>query len=344
METKNFKISIISEKRKEIMGVSILLIILFHSSFELSNYILNSIFVFFKDLAQIGVDIFLFLSGLGCYYSMYKDNNTLHFYKKRLLRIFPTYIICVFVRMVIEILLFNSHFIPLVIVYSLISFFVYNILSVWFISAIVTCYIFFPLIYSIILNKRQFFNFLLCLSLFIPLIVSIICKNFDIKVPVSNEIFFVRIPVFLFGVVCGKRINDKAIIKFQKYKVSIIFLMFMILILINKKFNPYKTLLFTRWLFNFVVPCLIVLIGYALKWVELKCNVVVSVLGYFGEITLELYLLHEFILNIICKFNYMPFWEGHFKIFIYNILAIIISVIFAKIININTHKLMNLFV
>lgn len=44
------------------------------------------------QLMQVGVDIFFFLSAIGCCYSLKNDSNTLHFYEKRLYRILPTYI------------------------------------------------------------------------------------------------------------------------------------------------------------------------------------------------------------------------------------------------------------
>ena len=48
---------------------------------------------FIHRIGFYGVDIFLFLSGLGVYYSLTKRPNVLGFYKARLVRILPAYII-----------------------------------------------------------------------------------------------------------------------------------------------------------------------------------------------------------------------------------------------------------
>lgn len=53
----------LNKYRTELMGASIILIMIFH------NY---DIIFPLKDIGQVGVDIFLFLSGTGCFYSFKK--------------------------------------------------------------------------------------------------------------------------------------------------------------------------------------------------------------------------------------------------------------------------------
>lgn len=42
-------------------------------------------------IGSVGVEFFVFLSGIGLYFSMTKDSNVLHFFYKRVKRILPTY-------------------------------------------------------------------------------------------------------------------------------------------------------------------------------------------------------------------------------------------------------------
>ena len=61
-----------SKHRKALMGFSIFLILVCHASgrgVSMPNWML-----YFLSLGNIGVDIFFFLSGFGCYYSL--SHNT----------------------------------------------------------------------------------------------------------------------------------------------------------------------------------------------------------------------------------------------------------------------------
>lgn len=67
----------ISAFRSQLMGVAAIWVLLFHS--------------FVSHWGWGGVDIFIFVSALGCYRSLSSDERFKVFYKKRLMRIFPTY-------------------------------------------------------------------------------------------------------------------------------------------------------------------------------------------------------------------------------------------------------------
>lgn len=43
-------------------------------------------------IGSVGVEFFVFLSGVGLYFSMSKDSNILHFFQKRIKRILPAYL------------------------------------------------------------------------------------------------------------------------------------------------------------------------------------------------------------------------------------------------------------
>lgn len=74
------------------MGIAILCIILFHQRF-----FSNDFSFFFRHYGFLGVDVFLFVSGFGIYYSLKKgqelNESVNSFYARRLMRILPTCII-----------------------------------------------------------------------------------------------------------------------------------------------------------------------------------------------------------------------------------------------------------
>ena len=83
------KLSLISKYRTHIMGFAILWIMWFHSPYTWKN----QVFHFIHDIGFFGVDVFLLVSGLGLYFSMRQSKSIGEFYKKRIIRILPAYLI-----------------------------------------------------------------------------------------------------------------------------------------------------------------------------------------------------------------------------------------------------------
>ena len=79
----------LSKYRGFLMGFAILWVMYFHIPLKFAT----EVGWFIHRIGFYGVDIFLFLSGLGVYYSLTKRPNVLGFYKARLVRILPAYII-----------------------------------------------------------------------------------------------------------------------------------------------------------------------------------------------------------------------------------------------------------
>lgn len=76
------------------MGFAILWVMYFHIPIP-AKFIVTDVGWFIHRIGFYGVDIFLFLSGLGVYFSLMKRPNVLRFYKARLVRILPAYVIVV---------------------------------------------------------------------------------------------------------------------------------------------------------------------------------------------------------------------------------------------------------
>ena len=85
---KEIKLADVSRYRGELMGIAIVFIILFHIPLDRSD-----MFFGLRRCGNIGVDMFLFLSGIGLWYSWTKQPSFKSFYKRRLLRIFPTWLV-----------------------------------------------------------------------------------------------------------------------------------------------------------------------------------------------------------------------------------------------------------
>ena len=122
----------ISKFRSLIMGLAMLSIMLFHQCFT------NSFpFNLFHNFGYWGVDIFLFLSGMGLTKSL--DNNSLKtFYLRRFNRIIPSCLLCGSIKYCIFLLLGSS----VAILKDGLNIGIWSIMSLdlWFIPTIIILY------------------------------------------------------------------------------------------------------------------------------------------------------------------------------------------------------------
>ena len=84
----SFSLKDISKYRSELMGFSIIWIMMLHFQFEIVKPL-----GFIAQYGFAGVEIFMFVSGLGIYYSLDKNRQIIPYYLKRIRRIFPAYYI-----------------------------------------------------------------------------------------------------------------------------------------------------------------------------------------------------------------------------------------------------------
>jgi len=78
---KEIKLTLFSEYRSVLMGVAIIFIMASHS---LGRFALNG---------NIGVEWFLISSAIGQFYSLKKNDEKWSFYKRKIIRVLPAYLI-----------------------------------------------------------------------------------------------------------------------------------------------------------------------------------------------------------------------------------------------------------
>ena len=79
--------SLIYKHRTAVMGAAALMILLFHFGACLYDSLQIPVVTRVLSCGNIGVDIFLFLSGIGLYCSVTKDSRPLPFYRRRISRV-----------------------------------------------------------------------------------------------------------------------------------------------------------------------------------------------------------------------------------------------------------------
>lgn len=211
---KLFNWQIISKNRNILFGISILWIILLHTTnypvidkwqgfrehsllFSLYNLI---------DLGGAGVDIFLFLSGIGLYYSFSKCTDLKKFYVKRFKRVLIPYLIWGtgywFIRDIIYAQNPNGFLEDL----FWVTYYTDGVSTYWYISFILVMYLLFPLFYYMLESRHRNLNLVLLLALSIGLIAVMYNGNLELYLHIEKSV--ARIPVFILGCYWGRIVKS----------------------------------------------------------------------------------------------------------------------------------------
>ena len=169
----------IESLRMELMGFAIILIMLFHLGV--------------LPFGECGVDIFLFLSGFSMYHSLSRNDNIVKFYRKRLLRILPAYLIIAIPFFFLKTYTIEEFLLKIT---NLCIVFQGEMGGWWFITMILLCYLLAPLMYRV-LKKMDVGGqvFMFCLLLLVCIVAGEKLENI--------RIFMVRIPAFFLGMCLG---------------------------------------------------------------------------------------------------------------------------------------------
>lgn len=295
----------IGTNRTEIMGFSIIMIMLFHCGL--------------LSIGDIGVDFFLFISGYSMYHSLSKNDNTQTFLIKRADRILPMYLI-----VAIPYYIYNS---------STIGDFFLRITNVavftegylngwWFIGAICFCYAFSPILYKEIKRHNRYKYIAIILISFVCYLIGYFFEN--------SSIVMFRIPDFLVGFLVADNINDDKIKSNDKLLLvlTVVFMGIFFVALFTNKISliwKYKNAVYSILTFPIVS-----LLGMVLQRIK---GIVKKILSFFGTITLELYLLHEYFSKPLAKNILNSYSGGVIFTFLDVLLSIIIALLMAYILH-----------
>lgn len=288
--------------RREIMGGAIILIMLCHTNFYFENEMLKSVYYRLIEFCKVGVDVFFFMSGFGLVFSIHNDSNRVNFYKKRFLRVLPTYFTVILLwgafAITISLEQANGYWWK----YSLISFFTNGEMAAWFIAAIIVLYLLFPLIYkpqklhnhAKVRSNIYIYIFAGCIY-FCSMLIAL--QGNDAVMKSINEAFTVRIPSFLAGILLGDAVKSNAVLRWSSKHVLVLSTVSMILYVINARYNSICERWAERVLFLPVAFCIIWWTVVLLNRVN-HSSIFYRTLSLLGGITLEIYLTHEKILLV----------------------------------------------
>lgn len=318
--SKRMLLADISKYKAEIYGISILWIMLFHAHPMFGvHYDLGKSFLKPLDtligFGNIGVEIFLFCSGVFLYFSFVRNSDSYAFMCKRMARLFwPVALIsslywvytCIIEKG--SLMLFLSKF-------TLLDFWVSGDQQIWFVSAIFLFYAIYPYIFGFLFKAKfsnSFVRLLILLSIVMVATLSlsmIYPKYFKLV-----EIALTRLPVFIIGCYFGKLVYEKKTA--PKYMYLICFFVAVVSLFVLHTYNfpvsaqsPVK-----RWFYMFAgIPLMFVII-WVLNLINSKhLN---KFFAFFGGISLNLYVSHVVVIRV---YKLLPFGDEK-RVYIYLIL------------------------
>lgn len=291
----------ISRYRGELMGLAMIFVMLFHVWMPRSNPMYGLV-----RCGNVGVDMFLFLSGIGLWFSWTRNPSLRHFFKRRYLRVYPAWL-------VVACLFYIPNYIntpgggyspdvPNLVANILVgwSFWRVDDLTFWFIPAIMMLYTFAPAYMKLITRHPSY--------RWTPVAAMVLAVMVQYYPPVHQavghlEIFFSRIPIFLIGINCGSWVKEGRTVEARSlWLVAVAFVMSLAMCVeFEESWRGRFPLFLERMVYIPLTLCGILLLVRALRHTP---QAVRRGLAFIGTISLELYLLHiQFVMKYITPYK-----------------------------------------
>ncbi len=316
MKIKDIELANISRFRGELMGIAMIFIILFHVGLPRSDW-----FFGLRRLGNIGVDMFLFLSGVGLWFSWVKRSQTGQslgrryrgFMRKRMWRIYPAWIIMASLYYIPDYLCpqlvgHGGHSTSLIDLIGDITinwdFWLHDELTFWYIPATMMLYIFAPL-YMELIHRHPIYRWL-------PVAMITWCILVAYVTPIHHavghlEIFWSRVPIFFIGINMGEMVRKKQTVDGQGiWLILILFLMsFLSSLFLEQERHGEFPLFLERMLYIPLTVTTILLLNRVLRRTP---QLIKGMLSFVGALSLEAYLIHShFVLDYLEKLSW-PYW------------------------------------
>ena len=298
---KDIELANISRFRGELMGAAMLFIILFHVGLPRDDA-----FYGLRRMGNVGVDMFLFLSGIGLWFSWCKQPSIKHFFIRRYLRIYPAWLIMACLYYIPR---FNGGdfwaWLDLVGDITINwDFWLNDELTFWYIPATMMLYLFAPG-YMELIKRHPIYRWL-------PVMMIMWCILVQYVTPIHQavghlEIFWSRVPIFFIGINMGEMVRQKQTL--DGASIWMIIIMFVMTlassIFLEQVRHGMFPLFLERMLYIPLTITSILILNRIFrrtpKWFNQSIKVV-------GALSLEAYLIHiHFVLHYIEKWGW-SYW------------------------------------
>ena len=322
----NFNMGRISTYRTELMGIAAILIIICHAP---ANGVV--VYTFLDRLLRwggIGVDLFLFLSGVGMYFSLQKRQSLKHWYYHRYLRILVPFIVFSLPYYLFRALHDGDSFFTFLCNITTISFWLRHE-GAWFVAMLIPLYLITPHLSKLIDNCQcRFISGLFLCIIFFALYLLIPSSDTIVN---NIQICLSHVPSYIGGYLIGKDVYEHNNISNWMLWISIFCgVLYIILIPVHVQKN---------WL---LMPISILLLSTLLDKIRTNKKVM-TVLCFMGGISLESYLSNIYLPVVLRKIGIQKIiYSIDDSNYIYYLLVIIIGIIIAYLGSVVSKKILTL--
>lgn len=296
MRQLQFNLFYFSRFRSELMGVATILIILCHTTKY--NLVMPSWLYTILGNCGAGVDIFLFLSGMGIFNSYAnREKNKTSVYKwfwRRYIRIIIPCAFFIVPLSIIEYNLSSSENIDINgILLNLSGFgFLFEKGALWFVTCILFLYMITPLIHILLTSKYKYlYASFLC-------IVALFCGYVhltDSSILYKLQFMLCRFPSYFIGYVLAKDINNKHKVSIWKLIIVPLFV-YIIFFILNRSIGTHLSLFWLQGIFLTSVISLMLKFAIVPKFL--------SLLRRLGSISLESYATNIMLIPLFRFWNF----------------------------------------
>ena len=295
----------LSKYRNSLMGIAILWIVIHHSQVPQNiNFIVKWIFF---DFGNVGVDLFLFLSGFGIFYSLTKNSDSGEFFIRRICRLLPA----------IPILILFIYYTQTTSFHVIIGYL--TLLNYWldirffgYLSYAFMCYVLSPTFVDIINNHLKSYKNQIIFLIF--LFILTIPFWMDERIQGVSRIMIYTVGLYAGYYSCNKKEISKElkifliIISILAISITPIFLYIL--------FNPqlYIRRLVLHYAYGLFAPGFCIAISLIMNNLNfLKINIILkNVLDFIGTKSLEIFMIDSFITSLFVLRGFFKFnWYEH---------------------------------
>lgn len=304
MKIPDIEMANISRYRAEQMGAAMLFVILFHVALDRGDP-----FYGLRRCGNVGVDIFLFLSGVGLWFSWTKTPDVKHFYRRRLLRILPTWLVVATAFYLPDFLGQRHYSTSIADLLGDITinwdFWLHDELTFWYVPAIMLLYLVAPW-YMKVIQCHPVYRWL-------PLLMVVWCVMVEWVLPIHRavghlEIFWSRVPIFFIGINCGemvrtgRRVSGDAV-----WLLAVTFFMtFGTCLYLEQVRHGHFPLFVERMLYIPFTVCTVLMMNRIFRRTPRWVN---RAFAFVGALSLEAYLIHiHFVLVYVQPYG-LGYWE-----------------------------------
>ena len=308
----NINLSVYSKYRTQIMGFAAIMIILCHiRGVDYSNIPFLEKLLWFGNY---GVELFLFVSGIGMYYSLTKEDRSLvQWYKRRYVRIaIPFLLIAVSIyplRIIANIPASLSDFLLYI---TTLEFWLHH-RGAWYVAMLFPLYFLTPYIVKVINTSKAR---VITASVLIILLLGFSYLPLGNVIVRNMQFVTLRVPVFILGI---------GVAPYVRHKQRINALSMCFIVLVGLLLCHYCTFSLGGGL------AIICLLGSIMAFI-CKCKPINKILSFMGNMSLESYLTNIYLGHIIMKSDVITL-SGGAKALIVIVKGILTAYIFHKLSN-----------